>query len=104
MYQRYPSPERSTGNNSTQSSFTHFESQLSAETLSRGKDESKPHDGADDHKPPLAIQGGSLLSMQTIDPNMATWDTADDPTNPQNWTIEYKWLVTIVCLIMTVNV
>ena len=105
MYQLYPSPERSTRNNSTQSSFIQFASQLSSETLSRGKDESEPHDGADvRHEHPLGIQGASLLSVQTIDPNMATWDTPDDPTNPQNWTIEYKWLVTIVCLIMSVNV
>ena len=94
MYQLYPPPERSTGHNLIQSSLTHFESQLSAETLSRGKDEPEP---------PLAIQDASLLSVQTIDPNMVTWDTPDDPTNPQNWTTVYKWLVTIVCLITTVN-
>ena len=105
MYQLYPSPERSTGNNSTRSSSIRFGSQLSAETLSQGKNESAPYDGADVHEPPLAIQGASPLpSVQTIDPNMTTWDTTDDPTNPQNWTIEYKWLVTIVCLIMSVNV
>ena len=44
-----------------------------------------------------------MSSLQTIDPDMVTWDNLNDPTNPQNWTIEYKWLVTIV-LIMAVNV
>jgi len=104
MSQLYPYPERSTGNNSTQSSFTHFESQLSLETLSRGRDESERADAHGPRPKALVIQGASLLSVQTIDPNMATWDGPDDPKNPQNWTIEYKWLVTIVCLIMTVNV
>lgn len=38
------------------------------------------------------------------DPNMVTWDGPDDPTNPQNWSTGYKWFITIVCGIMTINV
>jgi hypothetical protein len=106
MPQLFPSPDRSTAANSTQTSFTYFESHPSAEIIS-GEDGFERYDGEDVHDPPLepiVIQSASLPSLQTIDPDMVTWDSPVDLTNPQNWTIEYKWLVTIVCLIMTVNV
>ena len=107
MPQLYPFPERSTAANSTQTSFTYFESHPSAETVSGREDGFEGYDGAEIREPPLepiVIQGASLPSLQSIDPYMATWDSPDDPMNPQNWTIKYKWLVTVVCLIMTVNV
>jgi hypothetical protein len=106
MPQLFPSPERSTAANSTQTSLTYFESHPSAEIVSGREDGFERDDGEDVHDPPLepiVIQSASLSSLQTIDPNMVTWDSPDDPTNPQNWTIEYKWLVTVVCLIMSMN-
>ncbi|KAI0030043.1 MFS polyamine transporter [Vararia minispora EC-137] len=38
------------------------------------------------------------------DPNLVGWDGSQDKENPQNWSRRYKWFVTIVCSIMTVNV
>lgn len=38
------------------------------------------------------------------DPNLVTWDGPNDQSNPQNWSTKYKWFVTIVCCVMTVNV
>jgi DHA1 family multidrug resistance protein-like MFS transporter len=103
MPQLFSSSERSTAANSTQLSFTCFESHLSAETVSRREDGFEGY-GADVQEPPLEPIVIQSSTLQSIDPYMATWDSPDDPTNPQNWTIEYKWLVTAVCLIMTVNV
>ncbi|KAI0061389.1 MFS polyamine transporter [Artomyces pyxidatus] len=39
-----------------------------------------------------------------LDPNLVAWDGPDDPENPQNWSYGYKWWVTVVCSIMTINV
>lgn len=106
MPQLFPSPEHPTAANSTQTSFTYFESHPSSEIVSGSEDRFGCYDGEDVCNPslePIAIQGASMSSLQTIDPDMVTWDNLNDPTNPQNWTIEYKWLVTIV-LIMAVNV
>ena len=38
------------------------------------------------------------------DPNMIAWDGPEDQGNPQNWSDRRKWMVTIVCVIMSVNV
>ena len=39
----------------------------------------------------------------TIDANMITWDSPNDPSNPQNWSIKYKWFITVICTVITVN-
>jgi len=49
--------------------------------------ESIPKDLALDHSPPYV-----------------GWDGPDDPSNPQNWTKSYRWALTVLCSIMTVNV
>lgn len=33
----------------------------------------------------------SLPRQKTIDPNLLTWDSADDPSNPHNWPKHKKW-------------
>jgi len=121
MSQLSPSPEPSKVVNSTRSSFTYLEHPPTAsekdvpsphstridEITSQGEDEFERYGGDDIHEPPSKssiIRGAGLPSVQTVDPNMVTWDGPNDPTNPQNWSIKYKWLVTIVCIIMTVNV
>ncbi|KAF5313645.1 hypothetical protein D9611_010182 [Ephemerocybe angulata] len=38
------------------------------------------------------------------DPNMVVWDGPDDPANPQNWSVAYKWFLTAMCMLMCVNV
>lgn len=35
---------------------------------------------------------------------MIGWDGPDDPDNPQNWSVKYKWFLTMICVLMTVNV
>lgn len=44
------------------------------------------------------------LPIPNRDPNMVTWDGPDDPSNPQNWSTKRKWIITMTCIIMTVNV
>jgi hypothetical protein len=39
-----------------------------------------------------------------VDPALVTWDGPKDPENPLNWTRSYKWLLTIVCSIMSISV
>jgi len=123
MSQSFSPSEPSTSVNSTRSSFTYLNHQLTesekgqqvvsphsnriAEIASRGEEEFERYGGDDIHEPPLKpsmIQSAILPSEQMIDVNMVTWDGPNDPTNPQNWTIKYKWLVTLVIIIMTVNV
>lgn len=38
------------------------------------------------------------------DAEPVTWDGPDDPANPQNWSRGYKWAVTWICIVMTINV
>jgi hypothetical protein len=33
-----------------------------------------------------------------------TWDGPDDPDNPKNWSYSYKWFVTLICSLLTLNV
>lgn len=117
-------PEPSTPVNSTRSSFTYLDPQPTGSEkdqqrvasphsdritaiASRGEDEFERYGGDDIHEPPpkpSVIQNAILPSEKTIDVNMVTWEGPNDPTNPQNWTIKHKWLVTLVIIIMTVNV
>jgi MFS transporter, DHA1 family, multidrug resistance protein len=83
-----------------QSTHTHI-----AEIAARGEEHFERYGGDDIHEPPpkeLNVGGASIaLSESTIDENMVTWDGPNDPTNPQNWSIKYKWLVTVVLIILT---
>lgn len=38
------------------------------------------------------------------DPNMIAWDGPNDQENPQNWSDRRKWLVTITCVLLSINV
>jgi hypothetical protein len=38
------------------------------------------------------------------DPNVVTWDGPNDPANPKNWSRPYRWLITLLCCITTLNV
>ncbi|KAI0049050.1 MFS general substrate transporter [Auriscalpium vulgare] len=53
------------------------------------------------HKSPKVAPA---FTPQPIDPNQVTWDGPNDQLNPQNWSNRYKWWVTAVCSVMTVNV
>jgi hypothetical protein len=45
-----------------------------------------------------------FLRKPNTDPNLVTWDGPDDPENPQNQSFWYKWRLTILCTVMTLNV
>lgn len=110
--------------NSTRSSFTYLERAVSPqsektkataspvpqnqlkELTSRGEEEIERYGGDDPRDPPLKSPGvvSAVPALPTDDPNRVAWDGPDDPTNPQNWSTKYKWFLTLVCIIMTVNV
>ena len=75
---------------------------------SRGEEHFERYGGDDIHEPPPKefLVGGTKLeqSETTIDANMVTWDSPNDPSNPQNWSVKYKWFITFICTIITVNV
>ena len=77
---------------------------------SHGEEYSERYGGNDIHEPPpkeFLIGGPSRLQSEseiTLDANLVTWDGPNDPSNPQNWSIKYKWWVTVVCTVMTINV
>jgi hypothetical protein len=35
---------------------------------------------------------------------VVTWDGPDDPENPKNWSYAYKWWVTAIVCILSLNV
>lgn len=60
--------------------------------------------GADEPEDPPVKGRTNSPSHSTKDPNVVDWDGPDDPENPQNWSVRFKWLMTMVVIIMTVNV
>ena len=98
------SSENETTVDNDQSTHTHI-----AQIAARGEEHFERYGGDDIHEPPpkeLNVGGASLVlsestSESTFDENMVTWDGPNDPTNPQNWSIKYKWLVTVILIIMT---
>ncbi|KZP33542.1 MFS general substrate transporter [Athelia psychrophila] len=58
--------------------------------------------GGDDPQDPKDLKKES--AAEPVDANLVTWDGPNDQANPQNWSIRYKWFVTFVCCLMTVNV
>ncbi|KAJ3921057.1 MFS polyamine transporter [Lentinula edodes] len=62
--------------------------------------------GDDVREPPLLSPKKELSSFEVSSPSSApvTWDGPQDPHNPQNWTVLRKWLLTILCAGMTINV
>ena len=64
--------------------------------------------GDDIEDPPLKTPLGETPPPPSYEPNddrnLVTWDGPNDLENPQNWSRQYKWIITIICSIMTVNV
>lgn len=52
----------------------------------------------------LESEARDVAADATTDTNLVGWDGPDDPENPQNWSVKYKWIVTGICILMTVNV
>jgi hypothetical protein len=59
--------------------------------------------GGDDVRepPPKSLNGTSLPA---VDPLLVTWDSPQDPENPQNWSYAYKWMLTILIGLITFEV
>lgn len=62
--------------------------------------------GGDDPLPPLPKDGKHIPvpNIETLDPNKVVWDGPDDPENPQNFSRMRKWVITLICTLVTVNV
>ncbi|KAJ7574548.1 MFS polyamine transporter [Mycena floridula] len=71
--------------------------------------------GNDVHDPPVGhgvlkdihseAEDSTTAIATVVEPtNQVTWDGKDDPENPQNWPVRQKWIVTILCSLMTMNV
>ncbi|KAJ7091308.1 MFS general substrate transporter [Mycena crocata] len=103
-----PSPPTQT----PRSSFTMLDRSalVSSATLERelAHDEEAIHRyGGDDPHEPSPKSPGNIARLPTptpLDPEEITWDGDDDPDNPQNWTDLRKWMITLTCVVMTVNV
>ena len=106
-------PSRTSFESQTTKNEREVQDEASAETriakiTSRGEESIERYGGDDIHEPQAKefIHGGPIPveSVTTLDPNMITWDGPNDPLNPQNWSIKYKWFVTVVCTVITINV
>ncbi|VDB86995.1 unnamed protein product [Peniophora sp. CBMAI 1063] len=67
--------------------------------------------GSEDHTKPLVVSTAKLpssssgqLKLEDIDQNLMRFNGPDDMDDPQNWSRNYKWFVTMICAFMTVNV
>ncbi|KAH9947520.1 MFS polyamine transporter [Amylocystis lapponica] len=62
--------------------------------------------GGNDPREPSRKDGRRSLSpaADKVDPNRVGWDSSEDPENPQLWSTPYRWFLTVLCLLMTVNV
>ena len=49
----------------------------------------------------LTLSARSVISPEAKD---VTWDGPNDPNNPQNWSYGYKWFITLICGLLTLNV
>lgn len=45
----------------------------------------------------------STPTSSDTDLDLITWAGPNDPANPKNWSISYKWILMSLCAIMTVN-
>ncbi|KZV65969.1 MFS polyamine transporter [Peniophora sp. CONT] len=84
------------------------------EEIRRDEERIEEYGGDDPEEPPVkspALKSPSLKAStpafhhkQEHDPDMVRFGGPEDKENPQNWSRKYKWFVTIICSLMTVNV
>lgn len=51
-----------------------------------------------------SVNKNSPNPSEELDIFKVSWDGPNDPDNPQNWSKPYKWLITILCCLLTLNV
>jgi DHA1 family multidrug resistance protein-like MFS transporter len=84
------------------SQHTRFVDRDLEQEIAREEKNFEAYGGDDPHEPENSDDKKAFSTQE--DPNRVTWDGPNDPTNPQNWSKTRKWLITVLCCIMTVNV
>jgi DHA1 family multidrug resistance protein-like MFS transporter len=73
--------------------------------ISKVEQRAEEYGGDDIHDPTPPPQDSPAASEHdVVDPDLVLWDGPDDPCNPQNWSRRYKWCLTVICSVMTLNV
>jgi hypothetical protein len=73
--------------------------------ISGDEQRAEEYGGSDFHDPIPSSQVSPAASLHdVVDFDLVLWDGPDDPCNPQNWSSKYKWFLTVVSSVMTVNV
>lgn len=60
-----------------------------------------PNDDPNDVRPSSIAPEASQTEDAT---DFVTWDGPDDPENPKNWSYAYKWWVTIIVCLLSLEV
>jgi len=94
--------------NTPRSSITIIDRTRSAleDEILKEQERIKAYGGDDVHDPEKYAQQASSSSQSKPETkeDFVTWDGPNDPANPQNWSNTKKWLITILCAAITVNV
>lgn len=60
---------------------------------------------ADDDKSPIDISAAPSTAHDVSHTRkFVTWDGLDDPENPKNWSYAYKWWITAIMCILSLDV
>lgn len=92
---------------SQRSSITALEGAAEADRevtlLARRVEERIEDYGGDDVREPEP-KNRPTFSLPPRDPALIDWDGEDDLSNPQNWTRNRKWIITMTCVLLSLNV
>ncbi|THH06667.1 hypothetical protein EW146_g9542 [Bondarzewia mesenterica] len=103
----FPAPYVSTPASSTSTITMILRSPQLEEEIERDEAHIEKYGGNDPEEPPVKLPPGSPQPpppKEIVDPNLVTWDGPNDPQNPQNWSHRYKWFITLVLSMTTLNV
>lgn len=59
-----------------------------------------PNDDPNDVRPSTELEASRTEDAR----DFVTWDGPDDPENPKNWSYAYKWWVTIIVCLLSLEV
>lgn len=56
--------------------------------------------------PPVAMveKVSPSIHGEQVDANLVTWDGPDDPENPKNWSSAYRYALSMIACVTTLNV
>ena len=60
--------------------------------------------GGDDVLEPIPLNDIINSNLIVSTPPFVDWDGPDDPENPHNWSVAYRWVVTLLSSLTTINV